>query len=152
MIITVIQAFDKFLADTVNLDPDKTKKARGSREWLVGQIETFSVGDGMFPDIYKERNIFYGSFSRNTKKRPLDDIDIMICMKANGCTYLEANDKIQITAPDTATRYIAYVNEGTNILNSRKVINAFLAKLAKIPQMLVGIDNGKHAVSPLQSR
>lgn len=131
---TVIEAFNIFLADTVNLDPEKTKKARGSREWLVGQIETFPDDDTKFPSIYTEKNIFYGSFSRKTKKRPLDDIDIMICMKADGCTYNELPDKIEITVPDTATRFKDFINEGTSILNSRKVINAFINKLTGIPQ------------------
>lgn len=131
---TVIEAFNKFMAETVNLDPDQTKKARGSREWLVGQIETFSNNDAKFPSIYSEKNIFFGSFSRHTKKRPLDDIDIMICLKADGCTYNELADKIEISVPDTATRYKDYVNEGTSILNSRKVINAFITKLSGVPQ------------------
>jgi len=131
---TVNEAFNKFLTDTVNLDPDKTKKARGSRDRLVGQIETFPEGDSKFPSIYSEKNILFGSFSRRTKKRPLDDIDIMICMKADGCTYNELPDKIEITAPDAATRFKDYVNEGTSILNSRKVINAFIAKLVGVPQ------------------
>lgn len=131
---TVIEAFNKFLVDTVNLDPERTKKARGSREWLVGQIQTFPTDDTKFPNIYIEKNVFYGSFSRSTKKRPLDDIDIMICLKADGCTYNELADKIELTVPDTATRYKDYINEGTSILNSRKLINAFVAKLADIPQ------------------
>ena len=33
---TVIEAFDSFLKDTVNLDPAQTKKAKGSLDWLVG--------------------------------------------------------------------------------------------------------------------
>jgi hypothetical protein len=131
---TVIEAFNKFLVETVNLDPEQTKKARGSREWLVGQIQTFPSDDTKFPNIYTEKNVFFGSFSRSTKKRPLDDIDIMICLKADGCTYNELTDKIEITVPDTATRFKEYVNEGTSILNSRKVINAFIAKLVLIPQ------------------
>lgn len=131
---TVIEAFNKFMIDTVNLDPDQTKKARGSREWLVGQIETFPDSDTKFPRIYSEKNIFYGSFSRRTKKRPLDDIDIMICMKADGCTYNELTDKIELTVPETATRFKDFVNDGTSILNSRKVINAFITKLTGVPQ------------------
>jgi len=131
---TVVEAFNKFMADTVNLDPDRTKRARGSRDWLVGQIGAFPDDDTKFPNIYTEKNIFYGSFSRRTKKRPLDDIDIMICLKADGCSYNEYTDKIEITAPDTATRFKDFKNEGTNILNSRKVINAFIAKLTGIPQ------------------
>jgi hypothetical protein len=131
---TVIEAFNKFMTDTINLDPDQTKKARGSREWLVGQIETFPDSDTKFPSIYSEKNIFYGSFSRRTKKRPLDDIDIMICMKADGCTYNELTDKIELTVPVTATRFKDFVNDGTSILNSRKVINAFITKLTGVPQ------------------
>lgn len=131
---TVIEAFNKFMTDTVNLDPNQTKKARGSREWLVGQIETFPNDDAKFPSIYTEKNVFFGSFSRRTKKRPLDDIDIMICLKADSCTYNEFTNKIEITVPDTATRFRDYVNEGTSILNSRKVINAFITKLTGVPQ------------------
>lgn len=131
---TVIEAFNKFLVDTVNLDPEQTKKARGSREWLVGQIQTFPSDDTKFPNIYTEKNVFFGSFSRSTKKRPLDDIDLMICLKADGCTYNELTNKIEISVPDTAPRHLDYVNEGTKILNSRKLINAFITKLADIPQ------------------
>lgn len=131
---TVIEAFNKFLADTVNLDPERTKEARISRDWLVGQIGTFPDDDNKFPNIYTEKNIFYGSFSRSTKKRPLDDIDIMICLKADACTYNELADKIEIKVPDTATRFKDYVNERTSILNSRKLINTFVTKLADIPQ------------------
>lgn len=134
MATTVVQAFNEFLADTVNLDSEKTKKARGSRDWLIGQIEHFPDNDEKSPLIYSEMNIHYGSFARRTKKRPLDDIDIMICMKANGCTYLEYADRIEITAPDTATRFIDYRNDGTSILNSRKLINKFVDKLSAIPQ------------------
>lgn len=131
---TVIDAFNDFQNDTVNLDPERTKKARSSRDWLVGQIGTFPDKDERFPYIYTEKNIFYGSFTRRTKKRPLDDIDMMICLKANGCTYLEYSDRIEMFVPDSATRFLDYRNEGTTILNSRKLINAFVSKLSDVPQ------------------
>lgn len=134
MAITVIEAFNEFQNHTVNLDPERTKKARSSRDWLVGQIGTFSDKDERFPYIYTEKNIFYGSFTRRTKKRPLDDIDMMICLKANGCTYYDYSDRIEITVPDSATRFLDYRNEGTSILNSRKLINAFVQKLSDVPQ------------------
>lgn len=134
MATTVIQAFNEFLQDKVNLDPDKTTKGRNSRDWLVGQIQHFENDDTEFPEVYTEKNIYFGSFARRTKKRPLDDIDIMICLKANGCTYLEYSDRIEITVPETATRFLRYRNDGTSILNSRKLINKFVEKLADIPQ------------------
>jgi len=134
MATTVIQAFNEFLTDTVNLESEITKKARGSKDWLVEQIEHFPDDDDRFPLIYSEKNIHYGSFARRTKKRPLDDIDIMICMNANGCTYFEYTDRIEIIVPDTALRFLDYRNDGTAILNSRKVINEFVNKLSVIPQ------------------
>ncbi len=134
MATTVIQAFDDFMVNTVNLDPEQTKIARGSRDWLVEQIQSFPNKDGTFPEIYTEKNIFFGSFARSTKKRPLDDIDIMICLKADGCTYNELSDKIEIYVPDKALRILGLVNDGTNILNSRKLINLFISKLIDIPQ------------------
>ena len=48
---TVIEAFNDFLKDTVNLDPEQTKKARSSRDWLVGQIGSFPDKDEKFPYI-----------------------------------------------------------------------------------------------------
>lgn len=134
MATTVIQAFNEFLQEKVNLDPDKTKKGRNSRDWLVGQIQHFEDNDLNFPEIYSEKNIYFGSFARRTKKRPLDDIDIMICLKANGCTYLEYSDRIEITVPQHATKFFNYRYDGTSILNSRKLINKFVEKLANIPQ------------------
>lgn len=134
MATNVIGAFNDFLNNSVNLDPDQTKKARGSRDWLVGQIGALPSKDEKFPDIYTEKNIFYGSLARRTKKRPLDDIDIMICLKANGCTYYEYFDRIEMTVPETASRFLDYRNDGTANLNSRKIINAFVLKLVDISQ------------------
>jgi hypothetical protein len=134
MASNVIQAFNEFMKETVNLSPEDTKKARESRDWLVQQIERFPENDDQFPEIYSERNIYYGSFSRRTKTRPLDDVDLMICLKANGCTYNELYGKIEIYVPDTATCFLDYVNEGTNILNSRKIINLFVSNLSDISQ------------------
>lgn len=132
MATKVIQAFNEFLKNTVNLDKEDTKIARGSRDYLVEQIISFADEDANFPDIYTEKNIFYGSFSKNTKKRPLDDIDIMICLKANGCTYLEYSDRIEMTVPASKTPFDKYVNDNTSILNSRKIVNAFVSKLSKV--------------------
>lgn len=134
MATTVVEAFKKFLNETVNLDKEETKKARASRNWLVEQIICFADEDASFPDIYIEKNIFYGSFSKNTKKRPLDDIDIMICLKANGCTYLEYSGRVDLTVPSTKTPFHNYVNDYTNIVNSRKVVNAFVSKLLDVSQ------------------
>jgi hypothetical protein len=131
---TVNTAFDEFMKDYVNLDADRTKKARNSRDWLVDQILGFPVKDSDFPAIYNERNIFFGSFARRTKKRPLDDIDMMIALKAQGCTYFEYSDRIEITVPDTSAQFKKLCNDNTSILNSKKLINLFVKNLKDVAQ------------------
>ena len=131
---TVTSAFSEFLKDKVNLDSDISKTARTSRDWLVDQIHTFTTKDDEFPLFYQDKDIFFGSFARKTKKRALDDIDIMIGLSGNGGTYYEYSDRIEITISDSATNLKKLCNDDTNILNSRKVINKFIANLKNIGQ------------------
>ena len=93
---SVISAFNEFLNNYVNLKSTKSKKARNSRDWLMEQIHSFTDKDNTFPKLYPEKDIFYGSFARNTKIRELDDIDIMICISSNGSVYNDYSDNIQI--------------------------------------------------------
>lgn len=132
MALTVNAAFDEFLSNTVNLDPEETKKARKSRDWLFGQISAFQ-SDATFPILFPANNISFGSFARRTKRRPLDDIDLMICFHAQYASYLEYNGRIEITA-NANTNLKALCNENTNILNSTKVINKFISKCRDVPQ------------------
>lgn len=134
MVKTVNEAFDIFLTDYVNLDPDETKLARASRNWLISQIHSFPSKDLRFPRLYTEKDIFFGSFARHTKKRELDDIDIMIALNAEGAVYNELTDKIEIYVSDSAYRLQSLCYDNTNILNSRKVINKFVSLLNQIPQ------------------
>src|SRR5205823_663914 len=105
MATTVNQAFAEFMANSVNLDPADTATARGSRDWLAAQVRTFHEEFPDFPRPYEERDIFYGSFHRRTKIRPLDDIDLISCLHAQGCTYLSYGDReIRISVPQEAER------------------------------------------------
>lgn len=74
MVRTVNEAFNVFVIDYVNLDSDETKLARNSRDWLLSQIYSFPYKDDKFPRLYSQKDIFFGSFARRTKKRELDDI------------------------------------------------------------------------------
>ena len=129
---TVNGAFETFLKDKVNLDKDETTKARSSRDWLIAQIGLFQ-NDETFPKSYSEKDIHYGSFARKTKVRPLDDIDLMICLSGQGGHYNEYSDKIEITV-NPQSNLKSFCNDYTYILNSRKVLNKFISKLANIPQ------------------
>ena len=131
---TVTSAFNIFLKDFVNLDPENSKNARSSRDWLVSKVHGFPDNDSSFPMLYSEKDIFFGSFARKTKKRPLDDIDIMICLNAQGGNYSESSDGIEVNVSESASDLKALCYDNTNILNSRKVINKLVSLLNGIPQ------------------
>ena len=120
MATTVIQAFNEFLKDIVNLDSDISKTARSSRDWLIGQISKFNEKDNTFPKLYSDINIHFGSFARKTKIRELDDIDLMIGLTGQGSTYTEYTDKIEINVADDAKDLLNLCHDYTNKLNSKK--------------------------------
>jgi hypothetical protein len=129
---TVNGAFDEFLKETVNLDKDETTTARSSRNWLLEQITLFG-SDTTFPKLWQEYNIHFGSFARRTKIRPLDDIDLMIGLSAQGATYTKYTDRIEIIVnPETNLK--SFCKNDSNILNSIKVINKFVSKLSGVSQ------------------
>jgi len=133
MAATVIEAFSNFLTNTINLDSKETKTARNSRDWLVQNIHKFPTNDKNFPFLYSDKDIFFGSFARNTKKRALDDIDIMICLHADFATYAELQNHIEVKASENSNLSKLCFNE-SNTLNSKKVINSFIKQLKAIPQ------------------
>lgn len=137
MAYSVNSCFEDFMRGSVNLNPERTTTARASRDWLVHKIEDLA-NNGRIPPLYNGANhIFFGSFARNTKIRPLDDIDIMIVFDAQGCT---TDDVRKITRKT----YPIYVNNlhakllpnycDGNVLNSRKMIEAIKRELGDIPR------------------
>lgn len=132
MATTVNNAFSKFMTDSVNLDKDVVTKARDSRDNLLSNISEFGNSDGFF-DLCQNFNVHFGSFSRKTKCRELDDIDLMIGISANGATYNSSDpwDDVHITPSITDPAQRACLNfDGT--LNSTKVINKFKNKLVEV--------------------
>ena len=153
MATNVNEAFTLFMANHVNLDPAETVTARGSRDWLATQLRAFHTDFADFPRPYEEKDIFYGSFHRRTKIRPLDDIDLIACLHAQGCTYLSYGTEIRLTVPQEAERLRPLCHDESQELNSRKVINQFVRRLSKIPQYRradIG-RNGEAAVLSLES-
>lgn len=133
MITTVNGAFDEFMRKTVRLDPDRTEVAKTSKNNLVEEIEKFP-DDGefflMFPDF---ASIDYGSFSRKTKIRELDDIDLMIVLHAEGNIREPiGGGRFRIRVPGTKTRQDDQCNDNSNVLNSIKVINRFKEYLKNV--------------------
>jgi len=134
MATSVISAFEEFQKDYVNLDSADSETAISSRNWLVNQIHAFPDKYTDFPALYSEKDIFFGSFARKTKKRPLDDIDIMICLHGQGGYYYESTSSIKIVVSDNATGLKMLCYDNTNFLNSRKVINKIISLLNQVPQ------------------
>lgn len=132
MVVTVESVFTEFIKATVSLDPEITRVARKSRDWLVTQIHSLEEKNHRFPKSYSEKDIYYGSFARRTKIRDLDDIDLIACMSAEGAAYLQT-DVISIIAAE-GTRLQGLCFDDSNIISSRRVVNAFVKQLSDIPQ------------------
>ena len=130
---TVIAAFKEFLSDVVNLDPSDTALARASRDWLLTQINSIAAAYSDFPPLYPDVNIAFGSFARRTKTRELDDVDLIVGVMALGATYMDSFGKVHLSVPDGIVLR-GLCHDGTNLLNSRKVINAFIRRLKDVPQ------------------
>lgn len=134
MATNVKNAFNEFLKEKVNLDPNNTKIARSSRDWLIGNIRAFEDADD-FPLLFSARHIYFGSFARKTKIRELDDIDIMIAISAQGGTYYEYSyDDIEVSITVDSKGLKNLCDDNTLNLNSRKVINKFIDNLKKVHQ------------------
>lgn len=134
MATTVNAAFAEFLRDSVNLDPEQTANARSSRDWLLGRINAIPGNDSGFPLLHPDRHINFGSFARRTKKRPLDDLDMMVCLHAQGSHYHEEPHRITIATEPNAPQLKAFCFDNSNLLNSRKVVNKLVAALSEVPQ------------------
>jgi hypothetical protein len=134
VIKTVNEAFSIFDRDYVNLDPGETQQARNSRDWLLSQIYLFPDKDANFPRLYSEKDISFGSFARRTKKRPLDDIDMMIALIAEGGVYHEFTDRIEIYVSESAYKLKSLCFDNTTTLSSRRVINKFVSLLQQVSQ------------------
>jgi len=133
MATNVNAAFDIFFKDFVRLDPTRSDTAKASKTTLVTEIAKFP-NDGLFPKLHPDLSIDYGSFSRKTKIRPLDDIDLMIILHGQGGTFNEYHDRIEITINANATTLTALCNDNSCILNSKKVNNKFKDYLGNVPK------------------
>ena len=132
MATTVNSAFNEFMQNKVNLDPDIVSAARDSRDNLLDNISEFDNQDDFF-DLCESFNLHFGSFARKTKCRELDDIDLMIGIAANGATYYPSDlwNNVRITASTNNPAQIRCRGEdGT--LDSTKVINLFKKKLESV--------------------
>ena len=129
MATSVNAAFAEFLQRSVRLNPEQTKIARTSRDNLISNITSFS-GNKDFFKLVPDNNLKFGSFARRTKIRPLDDIDLMICISADGRTFNKIGKTYYLKAiQGDSANGLTDINGN---VNSIKVINRFIKKLASL--------------------
>lgn len=135
MATTVISAFNEFLKEKVNLNPEDTKAARLDRDNLRTRIQGLQNSVDYFPTLYTEADINYGSFSRRTKKRPLDDVDMFFCLMAQGAVYNDYDqNNITVTIENTASNLYQYTKDDNKTISSIKILNKFKRSLENIYQ------------------
>lgn len=145
---TVNTAFNEFLNDSVNLSSNINDSGRSSRNWLFDQINNFPDKDETFPKLYKELNRGFGSFSRKTKIKPLDDIDILVGIHGENATYSEINDTILVHSETSSSKKLKDLSDENGDINSIKVLNLFKKLLNEIPQYKsADIKRNKEAVT-----
>lgn len=128
---TVDTSFNTFRANTVDLDNEEVKKARTSRDYLVGQINNLADNDETFPRLagyYKP----FGSFARSTKVRPLNDIDLLLVCNAAGMTaYSSSGYTYRLLVNETTQSRRPYLDD-YGYLSSTKVLNKLKSSLASV--------------------
>jgi len=150
---SVSTAFKVFNRDYVNIESAQTNTALSSRDALVNNLHRLS-SNGNIPISYSDMDTFHGSFARKTKIRELDDIDMMICYKALGCTYNENGEIFDINVPyNTQVLIDLTFEDNNNLLNSRRVVSNIVQNLSGIEMYKIAESwrNGEAARLQLKS-
>lgn len=130
---SVNACFEKLRKEVVDLDPEQTKTARASRDFILSNIARLS-NEGELPNVLGDFCLNFGSFARNTKIRPLDDIDIMICYDGLDGVYdtIQKDELYHIRFADGHPYFNDLKNDDGITLNSRKVINQLIDALSGV--------------------
>lgn len=130
---SVNACFEEFRKEVVDLDPEQTKTARASRDFVLSNIARLS-NEGELPNVLGNFCLNFGSFARNTKIRPLDDIDIMICYDGLDGVYdtIQKDKLYHIRFADGHPYFNDLKNDDGTTLNSRKVINQLIDALSGV--------------------
>lgn len=124
-------AFNVYCKRVVELDKEEVKQANKSRKFLEEQVKKLSKQEHPFPKLSGKCKSF-GSFHRNTKVRPLDDIDMLVLLKAKNINPISRSGYHRYQIPLGEDSLSWWINEQANYLNSRKLINRFKKRLKDI--------------------
>jgi predicted nucleotidyltransferase len=129
---TVNTSFSQYRESTVDLDREEMRKARNSRDFLKERISRLADIRSDFPKITKDY-LAFGSFARNTKVRPLDDIDIMVILNGSNTTEVSSYSSIysyRLQANNTS--YLWQFTDEYGYVNSTRILNRFRDGLSSI--------------------
>lgn len=151
MSYSVNSCFDRFQKEYVDLDSGQTKDARASRDFVLKNIIRLSESRTL-PKLNIANCLNYGSFVRNTKIRPLDDIDMMICYHGSGGFYdtVLINELYHVRINDGHSIFDSLRNDDGQTLNSRKVINHLIKALSGVEQYSKAEFHRDHEAARLQ--
>lgn len=147
---SVNACFEKFRCDAVDLDPEQTKTARDSRGFVYRNLDLLSQ-KGLLPRLYSSMHLNFGSFERKTKKRELDDVDLMVCFSGTGGSYntVRQNELYRIFF-DKNIPVIKDCVEENGTLNSRKVVNMLIRALDQVEHYKSADKHRDHEAARLQ--
>lgn len=124
--------FEDFIKFRVNLEADRVKIARTSRDNLLDNLKQLCEA-GTLPPHYSEKNVHYGSFARRTKINPLDDIDLMVCFSACSGHYIEVQpSSLYCVKMQDGLDLYEKLKDDQGYLNSRKLINYIIKSLSQL--------------------
>lgn len=147
---TVDMCFEMFRRECVDLETEQTKTARKSRDFILQNIEGLSQ-KGLLPRLYSGMSLNFGSFERKTKKRELDDIDMMICFNGIGGSYhMVVENEFYRVIFDKSIPTIKDCVEEDGFLNSRKVVNQLIGALNQVEHYRMAEKHRDHEAARLQ--
>ncbi|QDK98578.1 hypothetical protein FM020_12035 [Acinetobacter tandoii] len=132
---TINGALNELVQEKVNLIKSRTDAGRRSRDHLLAQIKLLNTNSLEKLDFEETYNLPFGSFSRRTKVKPLDDIDQMIGLNGGKLIWNEATayDEAIISIRDPLDKGIwSQLLNDDNTLSPIKVLNRFKRMLGNM--------------------
>lgn len=117
---TVDEAFNEFMSTHINLASSVNQQAKNDINGLYFQIENQKEKD--FFVLYKDINMYFGSFARKTKCQSLNDVDVMLGLSAEGNSYCENSWDDIIMYPSEASRAQQACKDEYGYLNSNMLL------------------------------
>lgn len=132
---TINGALNELVQDKVNLLKSRTDAGRRSRDHLLEQIKRLNDDSLEKLDFAETYNLPFGSFSRRTKVKPLDDIDQMIGLNGGKLVWNQATsyDEAIISIRNSLDKgtWSQLLNDD-NTLSPIKVLNRFKRMLSNM--------------------